>query len=172
MGSAARRHGAYGGEYMRTGLRLRARGGRRYAKYLVKLGQENTTKAETAPTKTIFSIRSTTNTCAVRLDLFYRQQKKRTNQVCYLACEAIKFRVCHAYMFPCTGIRARSIESIRGLGLAALLCPDACAYGRSAHVAKSPCMNGRVREPLAHVSFFFFLFAFYFFCLFISSLSK
>jgi hypothetical protein len=44
MRSAARWHGAYGGEYMRAGLRLRARGGRRNAKDLVKLGQENTTK--------------------------------------------------------------------------------------------------------------------------------
>jgi hypothetical protein len=44
MGSAARRRGAYGGEYLRAGLRLCARGGRRKAKDLVKLGQENTTK--------------------------------------------------------------------------------------------------------------------------------
>jgi hypothetical protein len=44
MGSAARRRGAYGGEYLRAGLRLRARGGRRKAEDLVKLGQENTTK--------------------------------------------------------------------------------------------------------------------------------
>jgi hypothetical protein len=32
MGSAARRRGAYGGEYLRAGLRLRARGGRRLGK--------------------------------------------------------------------------------------------------------------------------------------------
>jgi hypothetical protein len=32
MGSAARRRGAYGGEYMRAGLRLRTRGGRRLGK--------------------------------------------------------------------------------------------------------------------------------------------
>jgi hypothetical protein len=44
MGSAARRRGAYGVEYMRAGLRLRAQGGRRLAKDLVKLEQENTTK--------------------------------------------------------------------------------------------------------------------------------
>jgi hypothetical protein len=44
MGSAARRRGAYGGEYLRVGLRLLARGGRRKTKDLVKLGQENTTK--------------------------------------------------------------------------------------------------------------------------------
>jgi hypothetical protein len=44
MGSAARRRGAYGGEYLRAGLRLRVRGGKRLAKELVKLGQENNTK--------------------------------------------------------------------------------------------------------------------------------
>jgi hypothetical protein len=44
MGSAARWRGAYGGEYLWAELRLRARGGRRLAKDLVKLGQENTTK--------------------------------------------------------------------------------------------------------------------------------
>jgi hypothetical protein len=44
MGSVARRRGAYGGEYLRAGLRLRARGGRRKTKELVKLEQENTTK--------------------------------------------------------------------------------------------------------------------------------
>jgi hypothetical protein len=44
MGSAARRRGAYGGEYLRARLRLRARGGRKKAKDLVKLEQENTTK--------------------------------------------------------------------------------------------------------------------------------
>jgi hypothetical protein len=32
MGSATRRRGAYGGEYLRAGLRLRARGGRRLGK--------------------------------------------------------------------------------------------------------------------------------------------
>jgi hypothetical protein len=44
MGSAAQQRGAYGVEYMRAGLRLRARGGRRLAKDIVKLKQENTTK--------------------------------------------------------------------------------------------------------------------------------
>jgi hypothetical protein len=44
MGSATRRRDAYGGEYMRAGLRLRVRGERRKAKDLVKLGQKNTTK--------------------------------------------------------------------------------------------------------------------------------
>jgi hypothetical protein len=44
MRSAARRRGAYGGEYLQAGLRLRARGGRRKTKDLVKLEQENTTK--------------------------------------------------------------------------------------------------------------------------------
>jgi hypothetical protein len=39
MGSAARRRDAYGGEYMRAELRLRAQGGRKEAKGLVKLGQ-------------------------------------------------------------------------------------------------------------------------------------
>jgi hypothetical protein len=43
MGSAARRSGAYGGEYLRAGLRLRARGGRKEAKDLVKLGQKGAT---------------------------------------------------------------------------------------------------------------------------------
>jgi hypothetical protein len=43
MGSAARRRGAYGGKYMRAELRLRARGGRRKAKHLVKLGQTGAT---------------------------------------------------------------------------------------------------------------------------------
>jgi hypothetical protein len=37
MGSAARRRGAYGGEYMRAGLRLRTRGGRRKTKRLRNL---------------------------------------------------------------------------------------------------------------------------------------
>jgi hypothetical protein len=46
MRSAARRRGAYGGEYLRAGLRLRAQGGRKQAKDLVKLGQENTTKGK------------------------------------------------------------------------------------------------------------------------------
>jgi hypothetical protein len=44
MGSAARRHGAYGGEYLRAGLRLGAQGGKRIGKDLIKLGLENTTK--------------------------------------------------------------------------------------------------------------------------------
>jgi hypothetical protein len=44
MRSATRRRGAYGGEYLRAELRLRARGGRRKAKDLVKLEQENSTK--------------------------------------------------------------------------------------------------------------------------------
>jgi hypothetical protein len=44
MGSAARRRGAYGGEYLWAGLRLRAQGERRKTKDLVKLEQENTTK--------------------------------------------------------------------------------------------------------------------------------
>jgi hypothetical protein len=43
MGSAARRHGAYGGEYMRAGLRLRARL-KKIGKILVKLGLEDTSK--------------------------------------------------------------------------------------------------------------------------------
>jgi hypothetical protein len=45
MRSAARRRGAYGGEYLWAGLRLRARGGRRKTKKLIKLEQENTTKS-------------------------------------------------------------------------------------------------------------------------------
>jgi hypothetical protein len=40
MGSTARRRGVYGEEYLRAGLRLRARGGKRKAKDLVKLEQE------------------------------------------------------------------------------------------------------------------------------------
>jgi hypothetical protein len=44
-GTAAQRRGAYGGEYLRAGLRLRARGARRLTKDLVKLEQENTTKS-------------------------------------------------------------------------------------------------------------------------------
>jgi hypothetical protein len=44
MGSVARRRGAYSGEYLRAGLRLRVQGGRRKAKDLVKLEQKNTTK--------------------------------------------------------------------------------------------------------------------------------
>jgi hypothetical protein len=43
MGSAARQHGAYGGEYLRVGLRLCERGGRRLAKDLVKLGEKGAT---------------------------------------------------------------------------------------------------------------------------------
>jgi hypothetical protein len=43
MGSAARWRGAYGREYLRAGLRLRARGGRRKDKDLVKLGQKGAT---------------------------------------------------------------------------------------------------------------------------------
>jgi hypothetical protein len=43
MGSVARWRGAYGGEYMRAGLCLHARGGRRLTKELVKLGLEKTT---------------------------------------------------------------------------------------------------------------------------------
>jgi hypothetical protein len=40
MESAARRRGAYDGEYLRAGLRLCARGGRREAKRLVKLDKK------------------------------------------------------------------------------------------------------------------------------------
>jgi hypothetical protein len=40
MGSAAQRRGAYGEEQLRAGLHLRARGGRRLAKDLVKLEQK------------------------------------------------------------------------------------------------------------------------------------
>jgi hypothetical protein len=43
MGSAARRRGAYGGEYLRAEFRVRARGGRRLDKKLVKLGQKGAT---------------------------------------------------------------------------------------------------------------------------------
>jgi hypothetical protein len=43
MGSAARLRGAYGGEYLRAGLRLRARGGTKQAKDLVKLRQKGAT---------------------------------------------------------------------------------------------------------------------------------
>jgi hypothetical protein len=46
MGSVAQRRGAYGGEYLQAGLLLHARGGRRKAKDLVKLGQENTTNSK------------------------------------------------------------------------------------------------------------------------------
>jgi hypothetical protein len=45
MDLAARRRGAYGGEYLRAELHLHARGGRRKAKDQVKLEQENTTKS-------------------------------------------------------------------------------------------------------------------------------
>jgi hypothetical protein len=48
MGSAARRCDAYGGEYLRAGLRLCARGVRRKAKYLVKLGQKDYRQKATA----------------------------------------------------------------------------------------------------------------------------
>jgi hypothetical protein len=48
MGSAARRCGAYGGEYLRAGLRLRARDGRRKAKDLVKLGLEKAIEKTTS----------------------------------------------------------------------------------------------------------------------------
>jgi hypothetical protein len=43
MGSVARRRGAYGGEYLRAGLRLHAlEVEENWAKYLVKLGQKAT----------------------------------------------------------------------------------------------------------------------------------
>jgi hypothetical protein len=45
MGSATRQRGAYGGEYLRAGLRLHARGGRRKANKVVKLGQKARRKA-------------------------------------------------------------------------------------------------------------------------------
>jgi hypothetical protein len=54
MGSAARRRGAYGGEYLRAGLRLRAQGERRLAKSLVKLGQKGATKSSGAAAKNYF----------------------------------------------------------------------------------------------------------------------
>jgi hypothetical protein len=44
MGLAARRRGAYGGEYLWAELRLRARGKKRLAKELVKLEQNGATK--------------------------------------------------------------------------------------------------------------------------------
>jgi hypothetical protein len=59
MGLAARRRGAYGEEYLRAGLHLHTRGGRRKAKDLVKLGQENTTKRQQTARrlKTVFQYR-------------------------------------------------------------------------------------------------------------------
>jgi hypothetical protein len=50
MGSAARRHVAYGGKYLRAGLRLRVRGGRKKTKDLVKLGQKGATYQTTSST--------------------------------------------------------------------------------------------------------------------------
>jgi hypothetical protein len=43
LGSAARRRGAYDEEYLRAGLCLHTRGGRRLTKDLVKLGQKGVT---------------------------------------------------------------------------------------------------------------------------------
>jgi hypothetical protein len=48
--SAARRRGAYDEEYLRAGLRLHTRGGRRLAKDLVKLGQKEATYEPTGST--------------------------------------------------------------------------------------------------------------------------
>jgi hypothetical protein len=48
MGSAARRRGAYGGEYLREEFRLRTQGGRRKAKELVKTRQKVTGNREPA----------------------------------------------------------------------------------------------------------------------------
>jgi hypothetical protein len=48
MGSVARQPGAYGGEYLRAELRLCARGGRKEAKKLVKLGQIGGTRNDGA----------------------------------------------------------------------------------------------------------------------------
>jgi hypothetical protein len=47
MGSAARRCGAYGGEYLWEGLRLRARGRRKRQKKLVKLGRKKNYRRHT-----------------------------------------------------------------------------------------------------------------------------
>jgi hypothetical protein len=48
MGSAARRRGAYGGEYLRVGLHPHARGGRKETKELVKLEDYKEQKAMAA----------------------------------------------------------------------------------------------------------------------------
>jgi hypothetical protein len=50
MGSVARWRGAYGGKYLRAGLCLRARGGRKQAKDLVKQGQKGATYETTSST--------------------------------------------------------------------------------------------------------------------------
>jgi hypothetical protein len=58
MGSAARRRDAYGGEYLRTGLRLRARGGRKKAKYLELENTAYETMASEADQKSVYKIAS------------------------------------------------------------------------------------------------------------------
>jgi hypothetical protein len=64
MGSATRRRGAYGGEYLRAGLRLRVRGERRLAKELVKLGLKRLQKSScTARLKTLFLTDATQRLC-------------------------------------------------------------------------------------------------------------
>jgi hypothetical protein len=50
MRLAAQRHGAYGGECLRAGLRLRAQGGRKEAKNLIKLGKNGATYETTGST--------------------------------------------------------------------------------------------------------------------------
>jgi hypothetical protein len=70
MGSAARRRGAYGGEYMRAGLHLRARGGRKEAKGS-QTGLEKTTGETARWLKTIFGIRS--NLMSPPFSSFYRR---------------------------------------------------------------------------------------------------
>jgi hypothetical protein len=72
MGSAARWRGAYGGEYLRAGLRLRVRGGRRHVKYLVKLGQKGATCETTDGTEADQKSLS----CA-RYSSFYRRLWRR-----------------------------------------------------------------------------------------------
>jgi hypothetical protein len=58
MGSAARRPGAYGGEYLRAGLLLSARGGRRLGKRTSQTRAKEGATEETAlrRLKTIFSV--------------------------------------------------------------------------------------------------------------------
>jgi hypothetical protein len=57
MGSEARRRGAYGGDYLWVGLRLRAPVERRMAKDIIKLGLEKATKRSGAVAENSFPIR-------------------------------------------------------------------------------------------------------------------
>jgi hypothetical protein len=72
IGSTAQRCGAYGGEYLQAGLRLRARGGRRIGKGTSQTRATKHYKEQRPRRLKQFLVLGQTILCAGLLDLFYR----------------------------------------------------------------------------------------------------